>query len=73
MKPDTLIDINEIDRYQPEQIVILTTGSQAEPMAALTRMAYASHKIVEIHQGDTVILSANRIPGNEKPIYRVIN
>jgi len=42
-------------------------------MAALTRMAYASHKIVEIHQGDTVILSANRIPGNEKPIYRVIN
>jgi ribonuclease J len=73
MKPDTLIDINEVDRYRPEQIVILTTGSQAEPMAALTRMAYASHKIVEIHEGDTVILSANRIPGNEKSIYHVIN
>lgn len=73
MKPDTLIDINEIDRYQPEQIVILTTGSQAEPMSALSRMAFSSHKIVEIHQGDTVILSAHPIPGNEKPIYRVIN
>ena len=73
MKPDTLIDINDIDRYQPEQIVILTTGSQAEPMSALTRMAFSSHKIVEIQQGDTVILSAHPIPGNEKPIYRVIN
>jgi len=73
MKPDTLIDINDIDRYQPEQLVILTTGSQAEPMSALTRMAFSSHKIVEIQQGDTVILSAHPIPGNEKPIYRVIN
>lgn len=73
MKPDTLIDINEIDRYKPEQIVILTTGSQAEPMSALSRMAFASHRVVEIHQGDTVILSAHPIPGNEKPIYKVIN
>ena len=73
MKPDTLIDINDIDRYQPEQLVILTTGSQAEPMSALTRMAFASHKIVEITQGDTVIVSAHPIPGNEKPIYKVIN
>lgn len=73
MKPGTLIDINEIDRYQPEQVVILTTGSQAEPMSALSRMAFASHRLVEIHQGDTVIISAHPIPGNEKPIYRVIN
>lgn len=73
MKPDTLIDINDIDRYQPEQVVILTTGSQAEPMSALTRMAFASHKVVEIQQGDTVIISAHPIPGNEKPIYKVIN
>jgi ribonuclease J len=73
MKPETLIDINDINRYKPEELVILTTGSQAEPMSALTRMAFASHKIVEIHPGDTVILSANLIPGNEKPIYRLIN
>ncbi len=73
MKPETLIDINDINRYKPEELVILTTGSQAEPMSALTRMAFASHRIVEIHPGDTVILSANLIPGNEKPIYRLIN
>ena len=73
MKPETLIDINDINRYKNGELVILTTGSQAEPMSALTRMAFASHKIVEIHPGDTVILSANLIPGNEKPIYRLIN
>lgn len=73
MQPDTLIDINEVDHYDPSKIVILTTGSQAEPMSALTRMAFSSHKVIEIQQGDTVILSAHPIPGNEKPIYRVIN
>jgi len=62
MKPETLIDINDINRYKNGELVILTTGSQAEPMSALTRMAFASHKIVEIHPGDTVILSANLIP-----------
>jgi ribonuclease J len=73
MKPDTLIDISDIDRYDDNEVVILTTGSQAEPMSALSRMAYASHKAVEIQKGDTVIISAHPIPGNEKPIYRVIN
>lgn len=73
MKPDTLIDIMDIDNYDPDEIVILTTGSQAEPMSALSRMAFASHKSVEIQEGDTVIISAHPIPGNEKPIYRVIN
>lgn len=73
MLPDTLIDINDIDRYNADKVVILTTGSQAEPMSALTRMAFSSHKVVEIQQGDTVIISAHPIPGNEKPIYRVIN
>ena len=73
MKPDTLIDIDDIDRYDDNEIVVLTTGSQAEPMSALSRMAFASHKAVEIKKGDTVILSAHPIPGNEKPIYRVIN
>lgn len=73
MKPDTLIDISEIDNYDPDEIVVLTTGSQAEPMSALSRIAFASHKSIEIREGDTVILSAHPIPGNEKPIYRVIN
>lgn len=73
MKPDTLIDINDINLYPPDKIVILTTGSQAEPMSALTRMAFSSHRMVEIKKGDTVIISAHPIPGNEKSIYRVIN
>ena len=73
MDPDTLIDISDIDEYDDDKIVVLTTGSQAEPMSALSRMAYASHKAVGIKQGDTVIISADPIPGNEKAIYRVIN
>lgn len=73
MNPDTLINIEDIDKYDNDKLVILTTGSQAEPMSALSRMAFASHKSVEIHEGDTVIISAHPIPGNEKPIYKVIN
>ncbi|MCR4689414.1 MAG: ribonuclease J [Saccharofermentans sp.] len=73
MDPDTLIDISAIDNYDDKQVVILTTGSQAEPMSALTRMAYDSHRSVDIKKGDTIIISADPIPGNEKPIYRVIN
>lgn len=73
MKPDTLIDIEDLEHYDDNEIVILTTGSQAEPMSALSRMAYASHRSVMIKEGDTVIISADPIPGNEKPIYRVIN
>ncbi|HAW16470.1 MAG TPA: ribonuclease J [Clostridiales bacterium] len=73
MKPDTLIDISDIDKYDDNEIVVLTTGSQAEPMSALSRMAFSSHKSVAIRNGDTVIISAHPIPGNEKPIYRVIN
>jgi ribonuclease J len=73
IQPDTLIDIDSIDNYPDNRIVILTTGSQAEPMSALTRMAFNSHRSVDIQKGDTVIISADPIPGNEKPIYRVIN
>ncbi len=73
MNPDTLIDTSELDNYDPDEIVILTTGSQAEPMSALSRIAFASHRSIEIQSGDTVIISAHPIPGNEKPIYRVIN
>ncbi|HAL74638.1 MAG TPA: ribonuclease J [Clostridiales bacterium] len=73
MRPDTLIDINQLDRYDADEIVIITTGSQGEPMSALTRMAFSEHRRIEILPEDTVIISASPIPGNEKPIYRVIN
>jgi len=73
MRADTLIDINQIDNYRPEQVVIISTGSQGEPMSALTRIAFSSHREVEIMRGDTVIISASPIPGNEKPVYKVIN
>lgn len=73
MKSDTLVDINQINRYAPERLVLITTGSQGEPMSALTRMAFSEHQNIEIVPGDTVILSSSTIPGNEKSIYRVIN
>ncbi|NLV36049.1 MAG: ribonuclease J [Clostridiaceae bacterium] len=69
----TMVDIDMIDNYPPERMVILTTGSQGEPMAALSRMAASEHKKVEIEPGDLVIISASPIPGNEKPIIKVIN
>lgn len=70
---NTLIDIDEIDRYPAQKIVIITTGSQGEPMSALTRMAMAEHRKVGIVPGDTVIISATPIPGNERLVHRVIN
>lgn len=73
MQPDTLIDANQIDRFAADQLVLITTGSQGEPMSALTRMAFSEHRTVEIVPGDTVILSSSAIPGNEKSVYRVIN
>ncbi len=69
----TIINIEDINRFRPEQLVIVTTGSQGEPMSALTRMAFSDHKMVEIGHGDLVILSANPIPGNEKAVSTVIN
>lgn len=69
----TIIDIDMIDRYPMDQIVIITTGSQGEPMSALHRMAYSDHRKVEIGPGDMVIISASPIPGNEKGINNVIN
>jgi len=68
-----IIDIDHINKYPPEKIVIITTGSQGEPMSALTRMASGDHKKVEIIPGDLVIISANPIPGNEKLVSRVVN
>lgn len=69
----TFIDISEINKYRDDQLVIITTGSQGEPMAALSRMASCDHKNVEIKKGDLVIISASPIPGNEKLIARVID
>ena len=68
-----LIDIDETNNYSANEIVIITTGSQGEPMSALTRMAMNDHKKVGIMPGDTVIISATPIPGNEKLVSRTIN
>lgn len=68
-----LIDIDDIKKYPSEKLVIITTGSQGEPMSALYRMAYSDHKKVEITNGDLVIVSANPIPGNEKLVANVVN
>ena len=73
MKPDTLIEISQVDKLPPDQVCIISTGSQGEPMSALTRIAFSNHRELEIQAGDTVIISATPIPGNEKPIYKVIN
>lgn len=72
--PDNiLIDIEEINRYAPEQLVIITTGSQGEPMSALTRMARNEHRQVSITPMDFIIISATPIPGNEKGVTNVVN
>lgn len=68
-----LVSIDDIKRYKPSQLVLITTGSQGEPMAALSRMAFSDHRKVEIVRGDLVVISANPIPGNEKLIFNVIN
>ena len=68
-----LIDIDESNNYTPDKIVIITTGSQGEPMSALTRMAMSDHKKVDIVPGDTVIISATPIPANEKLVSRTID
>lgn len=68
-----LIDIDQINQYPASAIVILTTGSQGEPMSALTRMAMSDHRKVDIVPGDTVVISATPIPGNEKLVARTID
>nr|WP_312575894.1 ribonuclease J [Sedimentibacter sp.] len=72
--PDgTIVHVNDIRKLKDNEVVIITTGSQGEPMSALTRMANNDHKKLEIKSGDLVIISANPIPGNEKTVSRVIN
>lgn len=71
--PEDIIDINEVNQYPDNEIVIMTTGSQGEPMSALTRMADNTHAQVQMKSGDMVILSSSPIPGNEKSVISVIN
>ena len=68
-----IIDLDMLDRYPREQIVLVTTGSQGEPMSALSRMAYSDHRKVMVGEGDFIIISANPIPGNEKTVGNVVD
>jgi ribonuclease J len=68
-----LIDVGEMKRYRPDQLTLITTGSQGEPMSALYRMAYSDHDKVSLGQDDLVVISATPIPGNEKLVSAVIN
>ncbi len=70
---NTLIDIDEINRYPKDKLVIVTTGSQGESMSALTRMAFSIHKKINIEPTDLIIISASPIPGNEKTVANVVN
>lgn len=70
---DNIVDIEKVDKLDDKEVLIMTTGSQGEPMSALTRMAAGEFKSVKIRPNDLVILSASPIPGNEKNVYNVIN
>ncbi len=70
---EILIDLKELPRLPKEEICMITTGSQGEPMSALTRIAMDDHKQIKLERGDTVILSSRFIPGNEKTISDLIN
>ncbi len=70
---NVLVDLGDIKHYPPSEIVVITTGSQGEPLSALHRMAFSDHRQLEIIPGDMIIISANPIPGNEKLVSKVIN
>jgi ribonuclease J len=71
--PDTVIPLNRIGRFSPHEVVIVATGTQGEPSAALAKMSTRRHKQVQIQEGDTVIMSSHTIPGNEEMVHRIIN
>lgn len=73
LKKGTLVDDRRLDALEPDQVVIITTGSQGEPMSGLVRMASDEHRTVKLRAGDTVIISASPIPGNEKNVTNVID
>ena len=70
---ETVVRIEDVDAYPPEQIVVMTTGSQGEPMSGLSRMSVRDHQQFKIVPGDTVVISATPIPGNEKSVHKTIN
>lgn len=73
VKKDTFVDIKDMDKYEDSQLVLITTGSQGEPMSALTRIAYGEHRKIQLTPNDAIILSATPIPGNENAVTKVIN
>ncbi|MCL6592723.1 MAG: ribonuclease J [Alicyclobacillus sp.] len=73
IRPGVMIDVDDIGKFPPEKLVVLSTGSQGEPMSALTRMARSAHRKIEIMPGDTVVLASSPIPGNEKYVARTID
>jgi ribonuclease J len=73
IEPENIIDAYDAGDLPPDKIVILSTGSQGEPLSALARMANGDHRAVSIQRGDTVVISASPVPGNEKAVSRVIN
>lgn len=73
VKKDTFVDIKDMDKYDDSELVLITTGSQGEPMSALTRIAYGEHRKIQLTPNDAVILSATPIPGNENAVTKVIN
>ena len=70
---DVLIEMKDIDKYRDDEVVIISTGSQGEPLAALSRIANREHPVIELGPGDIVLLASSLIPGNENSVYRVIN
>jgi ribonuclease J len=73
INPGTTIKIEDVESYPPEQVVVMTTGSQGEPMSGLARMSVRDHKKFRVVPGDTIVISATPIPGNEKSVSRTIN
>lgn len=73
VKKGTIIDVKDMGKYEDNELVLITTGSQGEPMSALTRIAYSEHKKIQLTANDVIILSATPIPGNEKDVSAVIN
>jgi ribonuclease J len=71
--PDTLIPVGQLSKYRDDQVVVLSTGAQGEPLSALSRIASREHPQVQVREGDTIILSATPIPGNEELVNRTIN
>jgi ribonuclease J len=70
---NTLIELRDIDDYRPDEVVLISTGSQGEPLSALSRIANHEHPHIEVEPGDTVVLASSLVPGNENAVYRVIN